>query len=98
MHCLLTKRRSDIDMEELLICTDILLHCGFDINLSNNLGETPLYMAVKANYVDVVVTLLGAGAMVYCKTKTGRNVIHAACECGNVQLLQILVETKQVNE
>lgn len=47
----------------------------------NNIGETPLFCAVKTNRLDVCVTLLTNGAVVNARDRDGLTPLHVAVGC-----------------
>lgn len=54
-------------------------------------GQTPAVMAAWAGQTAVVEYLLGAGVKVTDANPNGKNMLHAACEKGRLDLVKLLV-------
>ena len=62
-----------------------------DVNQSNNRGNTALHYAVAQKH-SVVQLLIDAGADVEAQNRLGRAPLHCACEIGELDIVQMLVE------
>ena len=71
---------------------DILLENGADVNISNNSGETPLYMAVSRGLHDVVSKMLEKYNGNPNTTSQGETSLVTACEQCNVELVDVLLK------
>jgi serine/threonine-protein phosphatase 6 regulatory ankyrin repeat subunit B len=69
-----------------------------DVNYYAEDGETPLMMAAENNHVDVIKTLLLAGAskLVNHQTNRGRTALMAASQNGHIEVVKCLI-TEGVN-
>ncbi|XP_053673583.1 uncharacterized protein LOC128723841, partial [Anopheles nili] len=54
-------------------------------------GLTPLQLAARAGYTDVVELLLRQGASVLVRDATGNTPLHWAVECGSVRTVRVLL-------
>ena len=61
-------------------------------------GYTPLRLAVKKQYLDVVLCLVKGGADVNMVNKRGRTVLHLAMYDGNVEIIRALLEAEHVDQ
>ncbi|KAK4305403.1 hypothetical protein Pmani_022693 [Petrolisthes manimaculis] len=75
---------------------DELVNAGADVNASNPLGESPLYLAAKRRLPQVVQLLLNQGADPTQLTKTGQSVLHAACQEGCASCLTLFIQLNEV--
>jgi ankyrin repeat protein len=67
---------------------------GVDVNAQNNKGRSPLYLAVKHNYVRLLNYLLfEAEADPRIKDKFGDTILHAAAQHANEETLNILLKS-----
>jgi uncharacterized protein len=60
-----------------------------DLNIANEVGETPLMMAVLKGHVDLAAAMLAKQADV---NKTGWAPLHYAATAGHIQLMTMLLE------
>ena len=68
---------------------------GCDINVKNNLNNTPLYVACQAGHLDVVEYLSNNELCdVHAKDKIGRTALHSASKAGHLEVVKHLVERK----
>jgi len=68
-----------------------LLHGGFDINLPDETGQTPLIAATLAGQDKVARLLIDSRADVMSRTKKGMTALHAAAYVGDVAIAQMLI-------
>ncbi|XP_051169281.1 ankyrin-2-like [Leptopilina boulardi] len=71
---------------------DILLKNGADVNIVNEDGKTPLYVATKLNNIQLVEILLKNGADVNIANHLGETALYVATEENNIQLVDILLK------
>jgi ankyrin repeat protein len=62
-----------------------------NIDAANFAKETPLFAASKNNHPSLVKLLLESGADSLKRTKKGAEPIHVACECGHLEVVEIIV-------
>jgi len=66
------------------------LRIGANINVQNEWGGTPLYLACQYQHIDSVQQLILSGAKLRIKTSSGRTPFDIAILTENERLLQIL--------
>ncbi|RLN49845.1 hypothetical protein BBJ29_004582 [Phytophthora kernoviae] len=71
---------------------EVLLHFGANINQTNVMNHTPLYVACERNLLLVVTWLLQHGADVNINCKTGTSPLMCAYENQNTALATLLLE------
>lgn len=62
----------------------------YDINLQNTDGITPLIIAIHKNNIEMITTLLLAGADPNLQDIKGKNVMHHAADNGNIDIYELL--------
>ena len=76
----------------------LLIDNGFDINLQNDKGETPIFLATMNNKYEAVKFLLENGADIEIAANDGIKPINIAAyiaqELGDYKLFQLLYYTK----
>lgn len=71
-----------------------LVSKGLRINAQDILGDTPLIMAVRANYIEIAKTLLELGADKTIKNKEGKSALdYAETEVKDPILIQVLTDS-----
>lgn len=55
-----------------------LVHKGVNINSQNIIGETPMHIAIKKGFKDIISFLLNKGAILDIEDKNGRNAVYYA--------------------
>ena len=70
----------------------VLLSVKADVNLSDWMGQTPLYAAVEAQDEAVVKLLLEAGASVHIPDEKGTLYLTFAADEGNTVIVRLLLE------
>jgi ankyrin repeat protein len=65
---------------------DLLLEKNSDVNLKNNLGETPLMKAAEVGSIPIVKKLIKKGALLWHETKAGDNALKIALKHGYIEL------------
>jgi ankyrin repeat protein len=68
-----------------------LLNAGAEVNLKDNVGNTPLMQVATLNNLEALKTLLDAGADVNFKNKQGRTALLLAASEGLVNNVRALV-------
>ena len=72
----------------------VLLDAGAEIDSANDDGETPLGVACRRGHVDVVRTLLTAGAKPALRDKQGRSNLEKACGRERFKIRMLLSKYK----
>ncbi|XP_038110432.1 uncharacterized protein LOC6052718 [Culex quinquefasciatus] len=62
------------------------------IDVENNLGETPLFLAVRNNHLAVAELLIKTGANISHKDHYSSYILHAAVKSGNVNLVKLILD------
>ncbi|AET72878.1 hypothetical protein PGAG_00424 [Phaeocystis globosa virus 12T] len=72
---------------------NLLIKNGANIDAIDNYGETPLFLAVKANNIEMVKLLIEKGAETNIENKTQNSIMHYAAEIpgDNVEVLKYLI-------
>ncbi|MBN1974173.1 MAG: ankyrin repeat domain-containing protein [Sedimentisphaerales bacterium] len=73
-----------------------LIESGADVNIKNNGGWTPLYMASNGGYLDVAKVLIDKGANVNISNNWGWTPLHTASASGHQDIVKLLL-TKGAN-
>lgn len=63
------------------------------IDVENNLGETPLFLAVRNNHLAVAELLLKTGANISHKDHYSAHILHAAAKSGNVNMVKLILDS-----
>ena len=71
---------------------DLLLAKGADVNAQDNVGSTPLMLAIGSKLKDKVVDLLNNGARVDLKNNDKKTALHYAVEENNGAALKLLIK------
>jgi ankyrin repeat protein len=74
-----------------------LLSVGADVNVSGNLGWTPLHWACFRGHLQVFNELLDHGADIEAKSNFGRTPLHFACRAGRLSFVNELVSPNDSN-
>jgi palmitoyltransferase ZDHHC13/17 len=71
-----------------------LIERGADVNIQGGLlMETPLHWAVRKNFYRICQLLIDHGADMTVRSNTGLDVIHLACQLGNMEMLFLLLSS-----
>lgn len=71
-----------------------LIERGADVNIQGGLlMETPLHWAVRKNFYRICQLLIDHGANLKARSTTGLDVIHLACQLGNLEMLFLLLSS-----
>jgi len=71
--------------------TQAQLTAGAEINAPDEVGNTPLHLALGLGETEIAEWLIGQGANLQAKANDGRAMVHAAAAGGQVELLEKLV-------
>ena len=72
---------------------DWMIDSGYDINLEDSRGYTPLFYAVMINNTTAMAILLKNGAFVnHASGELGRQAIHIAAQYGSLDALKMLLD------
>jgi hypothetical protein len=70
----------------------LLIAAGADVNLRDNLGQTPLMLLGENSTPEIVWDLIHAGAKVNARDEEGDTPLIEAASCNNLEVLKILLE------
>lgn len=68
------------------------LASGIDVNVRDELGQTPMVVAALAGQGDVAWVLLRHGADIMARTDKGMTALHAAAFAGDFEILGLLLD------
>jgi ankyrin repeat protein len=73
-----------------------MLETGISVNITNAVGCTPLLNIARSGNLMMAKVLLEKGADVNVKVtgEDSRTCLHAACLCGNVEMVRLLLENE----
>eukprot|EP01038_Epipyxis_sp_PR26KG_P012842 gene12842-17216_t len=86
--------------ENSIECVELLLSCAsIDVNISSEQGFTPLYVALKKNYLNIAEKLLKVPILKINKpiSSLKRTALHIAVEKGALNLVRIMVNRNDIN-
>ncbi|CAL4127634.1 unnamed protein product [Meganyctiphanes norvegica] len=92
IHAAMTKKEN-ISEAQVLETVKFILTTGLNIHSQNMDGKTPIYCAAKSGYSSVIKLLLKHSTDPTVVAKSGRNVLHAACQSGCAASLSSLINT-----
>mgnify|MGYP001259497775 CR=1 FL=1 len=69
-----------------------MLYRGADVNLKNNKGNTPLWLAISTGFSDAVPELIAKGARVNDAGPAGETPLIAAVHQRNIELVRVLLK------
>jgi ankyrin repeat protein len=72
--------------------SELLLKAGADVNISNNLGETPLHKVAANGTANQVNLLLNSGASIEIQNHLNQSPLHYAAAHGNHEIVKLLIE------
>lgn len=85
-------------IEEIKLMIDVFLEHGFNINSQNNIGNTPLYEAIKGTlHINIIKHLLDRGAELSIHNNDGKNGIDLAKECQKEEIIIFITQYQQSN-
>ncbi len=73
---------------------EMLLRNNANVNIRENEGWSPLYIACDKGHVDVVDLLLKHNAKVNLKAKDDSTALHVACNNGHTKIVELLLKKK----
>jgi ankyrin repeat protein len=71
----------------------LLVELGFDVNATNEFGDSPLIDVATCGNHEIAEALLAAGADPNARSNTMGKVIHCAIQSGNARLIELLLAT-----
>ena len=74
-----------------------MIEDGEQVNCRDQVGRTPLHVAVLSNSVDVCCVLIDAGARMTARLVGGRTSLHLAAQMGKVTLVKKMLERSAYN-
>lgn len=81
------------DSEQQLKLVEILLTYNNKIDIKDNWGQTPLYLAVENNLIKIVKLLIDKGADININAKEyGLTPLHRAAERNHAEIIKILLD------
>lgn len=72
----------------------LFLDGGIQVNLKNEVDETPLMLAAQNGDVEIVKLLIGKGAKVNAKCKSGSSALQYSAANGHFDTVKVLLENK----
>ena len=69
----------------------IIKHTSFDLEDKNSLGDTPLHIAAKNGYTEIVYELVIVSAKTETKNLLGNTPLHLAAENGHAETVNVLI-------
>jgi ankyrin repeat protein len=75
---------------------ELLSWMDIDINVQNYGGETPLYVACRKGYVDIIDALLNANADTEIADKNGKTPLYAAAYNGRYDAVEYLIDRADI--
>lgn len=75
-------------------CVACILEAGISPDKKDNNGDTPLHLAVKANQLDVVRTLINHNATINLRGSGKSTPLHIAAKFGYEECMKALIENK----
>lgn len=96
LHTALSRKCSEDELHILEIIKD-LVSLGLNLNVSNQMGETPLFLALRMRLTRVVKWLLSRGSDPLSINYQEQTVLHVACEAGSALSLKHLLSVYGLN-
>ena len=75
-----------------------MIEDGEDLNRRDQVGRTPLHVAVLSNSLEVGCVLIDAGARMTARLVGGRTSLHLAAQMGNVTIVTKMLERSAYNK
>ena len=75
-----------------------MIEDGEVLNRRDQVGRTPLHVAILSNSVEVGCVLIDAGARMTARLVGGRTSLHLAAQMGQVSLVKKLLERSAFNK
>ena len=71
---------------------ELLIDFGYDVDIADKFGWTPLMSAAASGRIDVVKYLCSKGAKVDVKERNGKTALHLAAQDGHSEVVKIIIE------
>ncbi|KAG0728151.1 Ankyrin-3 [Chionoecetes opilio] len=97
MHAVLQKSSKAKDENPFLETLRMFFEAGVDVNVKNNHGETPLFLAARRRLPKCTELLISFGADLFAMTQWGQSVLHGACLGGCALCLNILLKASRLD-
>ncbi len=75
-----------------------MIEDGEDLNRRDQVGRTPLHIAILSNSVEVGCVLIDAGARMIARLVGGRTSLHLAAQMGQVSIVKKILERSAYNK
>jgi ankyrin repeat protein len=75
----------------------LLIDNGIDIDIINNMYETPLCLAIRENDIEMAQLLILRGSNVYFINNKGKNLLHIAIYYNSINILKFLLENFNID-
>src|SRR6266404_4873289 len=75
-----------------------MIENGADLNRRDQVGRTPLHVAILSNSVEVGCALIDAGARMTARLVGGRTSLHLAAQVGQATLVKKMLERSAYNK
>ncbi|MBS0606227.1 MAG: ankyrin repeat domain-containing protein [Verrucomicrobia bacterium] len=72
----------------------LLIESKADLNVTDNLKDTPLHAACMHGHLEAAKLLIAAGADIHAKGGQGCTPLHNACREGHLQVVRFLIQEK----
>ncbi|EAY17848.1 hypothetical protein TVAG_010720 [Trichomonas vaginalis G3] len=73
------------------VCAEILISHGVNVNSKNNDGSSPLIIAAKHGYVEIVKLLLSHGAFINETDNEGKTALYLALRHNSIDIVKLLI-------
>ncbi len=90
IHHLITSYNED-NHQQFLDAIAMLVRCGADINLQNDKGNTPLFLAYSTSSEKLAEDLINLGANINLQNNDGHTPLFLACIIGSEKLVKDLI-------
>ena len=97
---LLTVVSHNLDADKANKTVEVLFECGAEtsVNDANNVGDTPLFMAILRRQRQVFETLLSKGANPDKCDKAGNTILHAAAQVNAVDICEYIMKMGNIEQ
>ena len=74
------------------LCKVLIEKHNFDIHVTDNVGGTALHYSAGKGTYELTTYFADMGIDIYCANKLGKNCLHIAASCGNINLCKKLID------